>query len=121
MVLAFARTARLAAKMWAVPNAALALALTGSTGSADDVSPVCLEELASFAAERDLDFDPDSIAFASRWAGAGHEVSRLPGTRARLPMSRCDGALAVDLGPDCRILKSRGEGACRADFPLVFY
>lgn len=84
-------------------------------------APDCLDRLATFAAERNIDFDPARITFGPRWAGAGHEVKRLPGLNARLPVEQCGATLSVDLGPQCRIVKSRGEGRCREYFPLTFH
>lgn len=65
--------------------------------------------------------DPAQVTFTERWAGAGHEIKRLPGHRARLPLKACGGTLAIDLSEDCRVLRSRGEGGCRAAYPLMFY
>ena len=89
--------------------------------SAEATGSVCLGQLAAFAGEQGIPFDPALVTFGARWGGAGHEIKRLPGSTARLPVERCGAVLAVDLGADCRILKSRGEGACRATFPLTFH
>lgn len=89
--------------------------------SDDPVVPACFDELAAFAAEHDLDFDPDRVGFAARWIGAGHEIRRVPGLVARLPVASCGATLAVDLGVDCKVVKSRGEGACKRTFPLTFH
>ena len=81
----------------------------------------CFHELAAFAAQRDIAFDAEQVAVAERWAGAGHEIKRLPGLRLRLPVAHCGGTLAVDFTEDCRLVRSRGEGGCRAAYPVTFY
>ena len=102
----------------------LASSVTSAAYGAEEsapVTPACLEELATFTAEQDLVFDPAKITFGARWAGAGHEIKRLPGHRAHIPVERCNGTLAVDLSDACRIVKSRGEGGCKRTFPLTFH
>ena len=104
----------------------LLLGLLGQTDAAatDDgpaVAPGCLDELAAFATSADIAFDRAAITFGPRWVGAGHEIKRLPGLRVKLPVERCGATLALDLSPDCRIVRSRGEKGCKAAFPLSFH
>ncbi len=106
--------------VWPVTLFLLAMLCGPSGGVADDGSP-CLDALAAFAAEKGVDFDPESVTFGDRWASAAHEVQKLPGSRARLAQESCDGALAVDLTPECRIIKSQGEDGCKAAYPLSFH
>jgi len=85
---------------------------------ADEVAPACFDELAAFAAARGLAYDAADIRFSERWAGGGHEVQRVPGVRARLPVAACGDVLVVDLAPNCQVVKSWGEGACKGDYPV---
>ena len=87
----------------------------------DAVTPACLDRLAAFAKAQGLNFAPAETRFGPRWVGAGHEIRRVPGLVARLPVAHCAGTLAVDLGANCKVVKSRGEGACRRAFPLTFH
>lgn len=102
--------------------AVLLLALAASA-AADErpVAPICLDALAAFAADRGVEFDAARVTFGPRWIGAGHEVRRVPGSTARIPVKNCGATLAVDLSDECAILKSRGEGACKSAFPLTFH
>ena len=93
----------------------------GSARDDEDVEPRCLDALAVFAAEQGVSMDGHRVEFSARWVGAGHEVSRVPGLTARIPVDRCNGVLAVDLSEMCRILKSRGEEGCSATFPMAFH
>ena len=102
----------------------ISLAVPAPGPRADEVTvdgASCLDRLAAFATEQGIAFDPARVTFSARWAGAGHEVQRLPGLRARIPVDRCGAALAVDLTEDCRIVKSQGEHACKRAFPPTFY
>jgi len=85
------------------------------------VTPACFDELAAYSADLGIGFDAAKVEFGARWIGAGHEVRRVPGMTARIPVESCGAALAVDLSVTCGILKSRGEGACRKVFPLTFH
>ncbi len=100
---------------------ALALFLATSVPGATLATERCLAALAAFTAERDIPFDAQAVTVAERWAGAGHEVKRLPGVRLRLPVARCGGRLAVDFTEDCRLTRTRGDGGCRAAYPLTYY
>ena len=100
----------------------LLLALAATAAAAErPVAPVCLEALAAFAADRGVEFDGARVTFGARWIGAGHEVRRVPGATARIPVKSCGAMLAVDMSDACVILKSRGEGACKSAFPLTFH
>ena len=101
--------------------ALLLASMLPSDVEAAEEAPACLEQLAAFAAEQGLAFDPAQIEFSPRWTGAGHEIKRLPGHRARLPAAACGASVAVDLSPDCRVVKSAGEGPCKATYPPAFH
>lgn len=99
----------------------IGLAIPTRNSSADDVNPSCIDQLAAFAQTQGIAFEPRRVSFSPRWAGAGHEVRRLPGITASIPADHCGAVLSVDLNTDCRIVKSRGKGACRKTFPLEFH
>ncbi len=100
---------------------ALSLCLTTSAPSAAVKEITCLDALSAFAAQRDIMFAVEKVIVAERWAGAGHEVKRLPGVRLRLPVAHCEGSLAVDFTEDCRLVRTRGEGGCRSAYPVTYY
>ena len=85
------------------------------------IVPSCLDELAAYSADLSIGFDAAKVTFGARWIGAGHEVRRVPGVTARLPVKSCGAVVAVDLSDACAILKSRGEGTCKKAFPLTFH
>ena len=90
-----------------------------SYGAVADVP--CANRLMDFANSHSLTLDLNRLTIGPRWVAAGHEVRKLPGHTVRIPVAACDGTVAVDLAPDCQILKSRGEDGCRAKFPLTFH
>ena len=81
----------------------------------------CVNQLATFAGDRGIAFNAAHVTYSARWTGAGHEVKRLPGVRARIPVEHCGAALVVDMTEDCKIAKSQGEGACRSAYPMTFH
>lgn len=100
---------------------AMSLALPAAAWPADEAEMPCAEQLAAFADKKGLAFDPRRVTFGERWAAGGHEFQRVPGFRARLPAESCGAKLAVDLSEDCRVVKSWGEGSCKASYPPEFH
>ena len=94
-------------------------ASAGTTSTFDH--DACVEQVTRFAAERGIKTDRYSVRYRERWVGAGHEIRRLPGATAVVPMPECQGVLAIDISIDCKILKSRGEGKCKDLHPLTFH
>ena len=94
------------------------LQFTSSSAAAD---VPCADRLTEFANSHEVKLDLTQMTIGPRWVAAGHEVRKLPGHTVRIPMAACSGVVAVDLAPDCQILKSRGEDGCRAMFPLTFH
>lgn len=95
----------------------LFLAVPVSGHAEDAVQPGCFGALGAFAQSRGAPFDRATATFGPRWGGGGHEFSRVPGMRVRIPVPSCNGALVLDVAPNCHIVKSWGENGCKQRFP----